>query len=526
MNLSIESIPMSIAIYEPIEGDFVFVDFNKRAEQTENISKKELIGKKVTEVFPGVKAMGFFDVLLKVSQTGEEELSHIGLYEDSRIAGWRKNRVSMLDGGLIMAIYEDIDNADRHIEQFEEQLHRKTQEVEKQNRAFETLFEKSSDGILIIENGKFTQCNEKIVEMLEYKSKDALLNINPSQLSPKDQPDGRESFEKAQEMMRLAVAKGGHSFEWLHTKATNEDFWAEIVLTPISLYDREIIHVVWRDISQRKAMEEKLQNHTIELEMLNRNLDIRVQAEVLKNKRKEEQMFAQSRLAQMGEMISMIAHQWRQPLSAISSTAANIETKIELEIFDVSTQEGRAFQNEYFLQKLDSIGGYVDNLTRTIEDFRNFYKPNKSSVKSTLREINQKALGIIRASLETDKIEVLFDCKSDKTIEMYDGEMMQVVLNIFKNSQDNFKEKNIKKPQILIETDESILKISDNGGGISEEVLEKIFDPYFSTKSEKNGTGLGLYMSKIIVEEHHNGKLLVENTEDGVCFSVDLSVVE
>ena len=131
-------------------------------------------------------------------------------------------------------------------------------ELEKEYDTFETLFEKSPDGVLIIENGKFVQCNEKIIEMLDYNSKDEVLNTHPSQLSPKFQPDGRESYEKADEMIHLAIDNGFHNFEWIHTKANNEDFWVDVTLTPINLHSHDVIHVIWRDISARKKAEQEL----------------------------------------------------------------------------------------------------------------------------------------------------------------------------------------------------------------------------------------------------------------------------
>ncbi|MEN8303143.1 MAG: HAMP domain-containing sensor histidine kinase [Campylobacterota bacterium] len=254
----------------------------------------------------------------------------------------------------------------------------------------------------------------------------------------------------------------------------------------------------------------------------NEKLRTEVQIEVEKNRKKEQHLIQQSRLAQMGEMISMIAHQWRQPLGAISTTTANLQMKIELQEFALDTKEGIDESNRYFLQRLKNINGFVHNLTTTIDDFRNFYKPNKKSVTITLEKVVLKSLNIIKASLINDNIEIIEKYNSKEGIEMYDSEMMQVVLNILKNSQDNFKEKNIKYPQIRITIQDRSISIYDNGGGIPEDIIEKIFDPYFSTKDEKNGTGLGLYMSKIIVEEHHNGKLEVENKDDGVCFSIEL----
>ncbi len=234
------------------------------------------------------------------------------------------------------------------------------------------------------------------------------------------------------------------------------------------------------------------------------------------------QMFQQSRLAQMGEMISMIAHQWRQPLHAISTTAASMKFSIELENYNLDTQEGREEQKEYFLKKLMNIEEYLQSLTTTIDDFRNFYKPNKKRQETNLQVVCEKALKIIQSALLADGIQIENNYHSSSNSLMHDNEMVQVLLNIFKNAQDNFKEKQIQNPSIVIHTQAYSISICDNGGGISPEVLSKIFDPYFSSKNEKNGTGLGLYMSKIIVEEHHQGKLLVYNTEDGVCFKIEL----
>ncbi|MBL0707478.1 MAG: PAS domain S-box protein [Sulfurimonas sp.] len=513
--------------------------------------------------------------------------------------------------------------------------HKKTQKREK---TFEVLFERSPDGISIIEDGNFVQCNQKIVDIFKYDSKKELLNIHPSELSPKYQPDGENSFDKANEMMRLALSNDGHSFEWMHTRADGENFYAEIVLTPISLFDRDVIHVVWRDISLRKEMETKLEelntalassvkkkssqlrkreellsaifeqtsegiaildlelNFTLvnsafekmtgftkeklyetscrdltleeyikESEEINEIVlktgkyigfekkcmkkdgtifDVSINIILMPDKKsflvtsldvteeniskkekvlQEEQMLKQSRLAQMGEMISMIAHQWRQPLGAISATAANLEIKFELQTFRFDSQKNIEKSSEYIVESLKDIDELVESLTTTIDDFRNFYKPNKKSVKISLEEVISKALKILSTSFTSSGIEVVQECLSKETMEIYDTELMQVILNILNNAKDNFIEKETKNPKILIKTYGKSISISDNGGGIDNTVLDKIFDPYFSTKDAKNGTGLGLYMSKIIVQEHHNGQLNAKNTKDGVCFTIDLN---
>ena len=187
---------------------------------------------------------------------------------------------------------------------------------------------------------------------------------------------------------------------------------------------------------------------------------------------------------------------------------------------DLNTKEGQDELNTSFMEELSEIEDYVENLTATIDDFRNFYKPDKKLALISFEEVVQKALRIIRSSMEMDNISIIEEYKDDIKLEMYDNEVMQVILNILKNAHDNFKEKNITNPQIKITSTSSVLDISDNGGGIPDEILDKIFDPYFSTKDEKNGTGLGLYMSKIIIEEHHDGKLRARNQDGGTSFQI------
>ena len=246
--------------------------------------------------------------------------------------------------------------------------------------------------------------------------------------------------------------------------------------------------------------------------------------------KKEAMLIQQSRLAQMGEMISMIAHQWRQPLGAISAIAIDLNIKMQLELLDFESDKGLNETKKYLTNEFESIDSLVQNLTRTIDDFRNFYKLDKLLVNINVNEVILKALGIIKASIINNNIEIIEEYYSNNKTTLYDNELFQVILNILKNSQDNFIENKIKNPYIKITTDDNSISISDNGGGIQEDIIEKIFDPYFSTKNEKNGTGLGLYMSKIIIEEHHNGELNVKNIKDsdgsdGVCFNIKIGKI-
>ncbi|UCN01236.1 hypothetical protein LCX93_04795 [Sulfurimonas sp. SWIR-19] len=360
-------------------------------------------------------------------------------------------------------------------------------------------------GILTVsENSEISMLNSNILEILE---------INEENLHDYIDKNYKKLFFEVPKIIDIYVEKMIQKNQ-LSVDIEQFPFKSKILNIKMRAMLDGTIFII-EDITQRVQQEKKLRE-------LNKTLEERIQQEVAKNRKQDQQLQQQSRLAQMGEMISMIAHQWRQPLGAIASTSVNLSMKIELESYNLNNlQEQEACQN-YFLQQLNVIENLVQNLTNTIDDFRNFYKPNKQSILCTFEEVIDKSLNIIFASLKNNNIQVNFNYVRLEKIKMYDSEIMQVILNILKNAQDNFREKNISNPCIDITVKDKILSIGDNGGGISENIIQNIFDPYFSTKSEKNGTGLGLYMSKIIVEEHQNGKLTVKNSDDGVCFTLDL----
>jgi signal transduction histidine kinase len=266
-------------------------------------------------------------------------------------------------------------------------------------------------------------------------------------------------------------------------------------------------------------------NH-LELLEINQTLERRIEEEVHKNREKDQHILQQSRLAQMGEMISMIAHQWRQPLGSISAVSASIKLKITLNRFDYTTQKGREESQQFISEAMSKIESYVQFLTHTIDDFRNFFKPNKQKESITLSQLVNRTLEIIGKALEINGITIKVETHATYEIFTYANEVTQVILNILKNAEDVIKERKIHDAHILITIDKEetwqTISIEDNAGGISKDVLPHIFEPYFSTKSEKNGSGLGLYMSKTIIEEHCGGEILATNVENGAKFTIKL----
>ncbi|MBU0720666.1 PAS domain S-box protein [bacterium] len=233
-------------------------------------------------------------------------------------------------------------------------------------------------------------------------------------------------------------------------------------------------------------------------------------------KNKDEMILNQSRHAAMGEMIGMIAHQWRQPLSVISMNVNNILLNIALD--DFNAIEAEKFSRDILEQ--------TAHLSKTIDDFRNFFKPDKEISKVKMQNVLEDTFAIVKDSLTNNTIEFTPSYESESEVYAYTRELMQVFVNIINNSKDVLVAKKIQKPTIRLRIYDDAkyvnTEICDNGSGIDEDILQKIFDPYFTTKDEKTGTGLGLYMSKIIVENHLEGIIEAYNKTDGACLRVRL----
>lgn len=276
-------------------------------------------------------------------------------------------------------------------------------------------------------------------------------------------------------------------------------------------------------------LERALEISNIELSDLNNTLEKKVEEELIKNREKDKKLLVQSRLASMGEMIGNIAHQWRQPLSVISTISSGI--KLQMESQEVSKKR--------VTESFEKILECTDFLNQTIEDFREFFVRNREKEIFDIVKYVEKTISIINISFSNFNILLInnkcnFECKTYS----YPNELIQVFLNIFNNAKDVLVEKNILKKLVFIEYSSNqnynIISIFDNGGGISKNIMDKIFDPYFTTKHSSLGTGIGLFMSKQIVEKHSNGKLEVKNMEfvyedekyKGACFNIYLPKVQ
>ncbi|OIP58289.1 MAG: histidine kinase [Helicobacteraceae bacterium CG2_30_36_10] len=262
--------------------------------------------------------------------------------------------------------------------------------------------------------------------------------------------------------------------------------------------------------------QEEVQASTDELVKLNESLEQRVIQEVEAHSQKQKLLIQQSKMAEMGDMLSMIAHQWRQPLNQMSYVIMNIE----------SSYEYKELTKEYLDTKVKEANELLEFMSVTIDDFRNYFRPDKEKELVSVSDVIRTSVGLIQNSLDISdiKLELIFHGK-DLT-HIYKNEFIQVILNLIKNAKDALVQNKIKNPKITIvcrsHNDKLTVDICDNGGGVDENIQEKIFEPYFSTKDNKSGTGIGLYMSKMIIQEHLNGKLSVSNFKDGACFKIEI----
>lgn len=226
--------------------------------------------------------------------------------------------------------------------------------------------------------------------------------------------------------------------------------------------------------------------------------------EIEQNRKKDLIMFQQSKLATIGELLSNISHQWRQPLSVITTAATGIKLQKELGV-----------TNEQL--EINNLEGIINNafyLSQTIDDFRNFYNPNVPKEEFLIGNTIKSSLKIVGSGLENNAIEIEQNIE-DFTLIGIENELMQVIINIINNAKEQFERVEVEPKMIQIRTlknDEyNSLCIFDNAGGIQEEHLNKVLEPYFSTKHQSRGTGIGLYMSQQIIEKHFNGEITVEN---------------
>ena len=277
-----------------------------------------------------------------------------------------------------------------------------------------------------------------------------------------------------------------------------------------------IILLAMEDITERKRIENALADQKLEVQEINKSLEIRVAKGVKELHQKDNMMLLQYRQALMGGMISNIAHQWRQPLNSLGLIVQ------QFPLFYKFGELNEGFLKENTAKAMDLI----KFMSQTIDDFRNFFKTDKKSVTFKVNEVIVQMLSLVEVSLKDLKIGVVFNPENDPVANGYPHEYAQVLMNILVNAQDALVQNKVEDAQIAIHTfseaGRSVVTITDNAGGVPNEIINKVFDPYFTTKGPDKGTGVGLYMAKTIIEGNMVGRLNVRNIGSGAEFRIEV----
>ena len=339
-----------------------------------------------------------------------------------------------------------------------------------------TVFDNTNDGILITdEDAKIVDVNKAFTKNTGYTLAD-VVGKNPNIL--KSQRHDNDFYNK----MWKVLEKDNFWHGEIVNKNKDGSFYVELLtINRILKNDGSVKNyiAVFTNITKQKKQEKLL-------------------------KEKEQILFQQSKMAAMGEMLENIAHQWRQPLSVISTAASGIQMQKEFNILDEKVMD----------ESLQLIVTTTEHLSSTIDDFRNFFKQDKEEVEFLLAHAIEKSLNIVISKFRNRSI-VIEKELTGITILGFENELVQVIMNILNNSKDVLEKKDIDDRVILIKTfienQKAYLTIQDSGGGIPEDIIDKVFEPYFTTKHQAQGTGIGLYMSAEIISKHMNGTVSVEN---------------
>ena len=277
-----------------------------------------------------------------------------------------------------------------------------------------------------------------------------------------------------------------------------------------------IILLAMEDITERRRIENALADQKREVEEINKSLEIRVAKAVDELRQKDNMLILQYRQALMGGMINNIAHQWRQPLNTLGLVIQEV----------LLTYGSKTFNQEYLRESTAQAMKLIQFMSQTINDFRNFFRSDKAAVTFGVNEVIAQMLHLIGKTLENHMIRIVINPEGEPMANGYPNEYGQVLLNILNNAQDAIVQNKIEDPLISIHTfsegGRSVVTITDNAGGVPDEIINKVFDPYFTTKGPDKGTGVGLYMAKTIIEGNMVGRLTVRNIGSGAEFRIEV----
>ena len=392
----------------------------------------------------------------------------------------------------------------------------KAREMEKvAEEKYRGIFENAAEGIFQrTPDGRYLEANPALARMLGYDSPGELMSdvTNIRQQLYVDQ-------QRQDELLELLEKDGAvEGFEVRMYRKDRSVIWVSLSMRTVRDAAGEVLFYegMSEEITERKRAEEALRESEQKYRQLSEALEQRVKEAVAELREKDRILILQGRQAVMGEMISNIAHQWRQPLNMLALLVQDLQM----------TRKKEELSQEFLDANVKRSLEIIRQMSKTIDYFRYFFKEDREKVEFRVLEPIQKTLSMLEGSFRIHGISSEVEPAGDPVINGFPTEFVQVLLNILINARDALAARHPENPLIRIklftEGGKTVVTIADNAGGIPEEIIDKVFEPYFTTKGPEQGTGIGLFMSKTIIEKNMNGRLTVRNVGDGAEFRIEV----
>lgn len=491
----LESVDVGIAL----TVDRKIVWMNRRVEEMSLYTRDELVGHSIRVLYPSEEAyLAAAPAIAAAHAKGEVFETELPLRRKDGSLAWIQTQGRVLDPqhperGTLWVVTDR--TAERRVHEA----------LRRERERYVSLMRIAQDGIhLVDETGTLVEANPAFLRMLG-RGPEAIGTLRVSDW------DARIAAELVDSAVRAVLARPG-LFETRHRRADGSTLDVEVHAGGVELEGQRFVLASSRDITARKELERQLALKQAQLEELNASLEQRVKEAVDELRAKDQLLVTQSRHAAMGEMIGNIAHQWRQPLNALGLVLSNLRDASRFGELTAADVEEAVADGHRLVQKMSS----------TINDFRDFFRPEKERHPfSALAQI-EETVRLVDASFRSVGIAIVIEAASDLRLLGHANEYSQVLLNVLANARQAIQGSNVANGRVVIRLAEQdgwgLLTVRDNGGGIPEAILDKVFDPYFSTKD--SGTGIGLYMSRQIVERSLGGTVTAKNVAGGAELTV------
>jgi len=551
INLNIQGIDKTTKIikYNKLENDFSLesIDIKPKLSKLKNMiyqvetildkrdiiiinkNNKELIKvhKKITRYYKSTPA--FFlrmnENIARLLYEGEKELSIINSITKKKKEFYNNIRLIILFSVVLFVLTLGFTISKR--------IQKDNNKLKETKLYIRTILDSQTSLVCVSENSKLIDTNNALLTFLGFESFTELTNKHSCIC---------EFFIKNEEDELYVYDKDYNGNNWIE-HVINNNYQNKVLIKKDNKYHHFSISIasnfyedynmtqhiitlnnITSEIIINNTLEELVKDKTKELQSLNNNLEDKIKEEVFKNNDIQKQLFKSEKLAAMGEMIANIAHQWRQPLSVISVLATGIKVRHEMEMITP----------KFLDESCDNINTNAQYLSKTIDDFKNFLKGDREKIDFNLLNQVNSFINIIKSSSSQNNINIIVNINKNINIFGFENELTQCIINIYNNSKDAYLENNIKNKLFIIESKEEssnvLITFKDNAKGIPSIVLPKIFEPYFTTKHQSQGTGLGLNMTYKLITQSMNGTIEASNTNyiyeninyEGAMFTITL----